>query len=35
MTSNFGPGFGLIFDQMQANWIPEPASLDCWLLRVC
>lgn len=27
MTGTAGPGFGLIFDQMQANWVPEPASL--------
>jgi hypothetical protein len=27
MSGNAGPGFGFIFDPMQANWIPEPASL--------
>jgi len=27
MTPNSGLGWGLIFDAMQVNWVPEPASL--------
>ncbi|HRT42432.1 MAG TPA: PEP-CTERM sorting domain-containing protein [Phycisphaerae bacterium] len=27
MTSNAGMGWGLIYDAMQVNWVPEPASL--------